>query len=459
MPIDIIMPALSPTMEAGTLAKWLVDVGDAVEPGDIIAEVETDKATMEVEATEQGVVSRLLVPSGMDDVHVGAVIATLVGEDEAALPAPSPAGQSIGPAATTGREWASREHLSPAVRRLVVSNNLDAAAIIGTGKNGRLTKADVLDTLSATVGKSADTQDETAAGGGSMDASSLARRIAAAKNIDLNTVEGSGPEGRIILADLLARPATAFLAPVPAAASAAIRASEGDGGVPAVAEKLSNMRRTIARRLTESKQNAPHFYLRIDVRLDALLRQRAELNAAIEGKAKLSVNDLLIKALARALIEVPDANVRFAGDELLRFSRADISVAVAVPGGLVTPVLRSADTRSLSDLSNRMKSLVEKARAGKLQSADQQGGTASLSNLGMYGVREMLPVINPPQGLILGIGAGEPRAVVDSGGQLVAATIVSITASFDHRAIDGAVGAEFLSAFRGFVERPLALLG
>ena len=459
MPIDIIMPALSPTMEAGTLAKWLVDVGDAVEPGDIIAEVETDKATMEVEATEQGVVSRLLVPSGTDDVHVGAVIATLVGEDEAALPAPSPAGQSIGPAATTGGKCASREHLSPAVRRLVASNNLDAAAIIGTGKNGRLTKADVLDTLSATVGKSAGTQDETAAGGGSMDASSLARRIAAAKNIDLNTVEGSGPEGRIILADLLARPATAFLAPVPAAASAAIRASEGDGGVPAVAEKLSSMRRTIARRLTESKQNAPHFYLRIDVRLDALLRQRAELNAAIEGKAKLSVNDLLIKALARALIEVPDANVRFAGDELLRFSRADISVAVAVPGGLVTPVLRSADTRSLSDLSNRMKSLVEKARAGKLQSADQQGGTASLSNLGMYGVREMLPVINPPQGLILGIGAGEPRAVVDSGGQLVAATIASITASFDHRAIDGAVGAEFLSAFRGFVERPLALLG
>ncbi|MBF5092228.1 pyruvate dehydrogenase complex dihydrolipoamide acetyltransferase [Novosphingobium sp. NBM11] len=428
MPIAIKMPALSPTMEEGTLSKWLVKVGDTVSSGDIMAEIETDKATMEFEAVDEGVIVSIDVAEGSEGVKVGTVIATLAGEDEgASAPAPK---ATPAPAPATTPTPAATPAPSPAPAPV--------AAAAPAPKGDRVV------------------------------ASPLAKRIAADKGIDLAGVKGTGPNGRIVKADVAgAQPATAPVvasapaatpaaAPTPATAPAA--ASVPDFGIPYEAQKLNNVRKTIARRLTEAKQTIPHIYLTVDIQLDALLKLRGQLNKALEAQGvKLSVNDLIIKALAKALLQVPKCNVSFAGDELRSFSRADISVAVAAPSGLITPIIVDAGTKSISTIATEMKELANKAREGKLQPHEYQGGTASLSNLGMFGIKQFDAVINPPQGMIMAVGAGEQRPyVVD--GALSIATVMSATGSFDHRAIDGADGAELMQAFKALIENPLGLV-
>ena len=418
MPIEIKMPALSPTMEEGTLAKWLVKVGDKVSSGDIMAEIETDKATMEFEAVDEGVITAIAVTEGSEGVKVGTVIATLASDDEDAGPAP-----------------AAKPAAAPAPAAVVAAPVAAAPVVAAPVK----------------------------AAGERVVASPLAKRIAATKGVDLTNMTGSGPGGRIVKADVEA--ATPGAAPAPVAAvtasaapAPAAAAATPDFGIPFEAEKLNNVRKTIARRLTEAKQTIPHIYLTVDVRLDALLKLRGELNKALEAQGvKLSVNDLLIKALAKALEIVPKCNVSFAGDELRKFSRSDISVAVAAPSGLITPIIVDAAAKTVSQISKEMKVLADKAREGKLMPHEYQGGTASLSNLGMFGIKQFDAVINPPQAMILAVGAGEQRPyVVD--GALAVATVMSVTGSFDHRAIDGADGAQLMQAFKTLVEQPLALV-
>ncbi|WP_408591580.1 pyruvate dehydrogenase complex dihydrolipoamide acetyltransferase [Novosphingobium sp.] len=436
MPIAIKMPALSPTMEEGTLAKWLVKAGDKVASGDILAEIETDKATMEFEAVDEGTVVSIDIAAGTEGVKVGTVIATIAGEDEdAAAPAPAPV--AAAPAAKVVEV--------PAAPAPVVAATPPVAAPVAAA----------------------------APSGDRVVASPLAKRIAAGKGIDLASVKGSGPNGRIVKADLDAVSATSAPAPVavaaPVAAVAPVAAAQApapapvaaavpDFGIPYEATKLNNVRKTIARRLTEAKQTIPHIYLTVDVQLDALLKLRGQLNKALEAQGvKLSVNDLLIKALAKALVQVPNCNVSFAGDELRTFSRVDISVAVAAPSGLITPIIKDAGAKSVSAIATEMKTLAGKAREGKLQPQEYQGGTASLSNLGMFGIKQFDAVINPPQAMILAVGTGEQRPyVVD--GALAVATVMSVTGSFDHRAIDGADGAALMQAFKGLVENPLGLV-
>jgi len=436
MSIAITMPALSPTMEEGTLAKWLVKVGDTVRSGDVMAEIETDKATMEFEAVDEGVIADIAVPEGTEGVKVGAVIATLAeeGEDPASV---KPSKGDTAP--TEAKPAAAQTEAAPAPA--------EAAPAQEPAK------------------PQSQAQPNPAPAGGAKDegdrilASPLAKRIAANKGIDLASVQGSGPRGRIVKADVEgaqpgAAPAKAASAPTPA--PAATQAPES--GAPYEAVKLNNVRKTIARRLTEAKQTVPHYYLTMDVRLDALLKLRGELNAALAGDGvKLSVNDLLIKALAKALLRVPQTNVSFAGDELRQYSRADISVAVAAPSGLITPIITDAGTKAISQISREMKTLAGKAKEGKLQPHEYQGGTASLSNLGMFGIKQFDAVINPPQGMILAVGAGDKRPfVVD--GALAVATVMTATGSFDHRAIDGADGAQLMQAFQDICEKPLALV-
>ena len=425
MPIELKMPALSPTMEEGTLAKWLVKEGDSVQSGDLLAEIETDKATMEFEAVDEGTIAQILIPEGTDNVKVGTVIAVIAGEDEdagstKAAPTPTPA-PAPAPAA----------------------------------------KADPAPAPAAAPAPAPTAAPALAAQGERIKASPLAKRIAADKGIDLAALTGSGPGGRIVKADLegaaasTVAPASAA-APSPAPAAAPAQPFETD--IPHSAEKLSNMRKTIARRLTQSKQEVPHIYLTVDVQLDKLLKLRGELNAALEPQGvKLSVNDLLIKALAKALIQVPKCNVSFARDQLISYERADISVAVSVPAGLITPIIVGADDKSVSKISTEMKELAGRAKEGKLQPHEYQGGTASLSNMGMFGIKQFEAVINPPQGMIMAIGAGEKRPyVVDDA--LAIATVMSATGSFDHRAIDGADGAQLMQAFKQIVENPLGLV-
>ncbi len=456
MAIDITMPALSPTMETGTLAKWLVKEGDKIKSGDIIAEIETDKATMEVEAVDEGTIAKLLVAEGTDEVPVGQVIAVLAeeGEDASAVSggaAKAPVAPAQPPAAPPEQK-AGETGAAPTPEPEVKGYGAQPAQ----------------DQQVAAAQPAAAPQPQAVApapSGDRIKASPLARRLAQAKGIDLSAIQGSGPHGRIVKADIDkaqpggARPAAAPQPQAVAQTAAPVAAPTygAPEGVPMEAVKLSNMRKTIARRLAESKQTVPHFYLTVDVRLDPLLKLRSELNAALPEAKKLSVNDLVIKALALALTEVPDANVQFAGDQLYKFKRADISVAVAIPGGLITPVIREADSKRLSQIAVEMKDLAARARDGKLQPQDYAGGTASLSNLGMYGIKQFDAVINPPQGLILAIGAGEKRPYVVNDA-LAIATVMSATGSFDHRAIDGAVGAEFMAAFKRLVENPLAML-
>ena len=424
MPIAIKMPALSPTMEEGTLAKWLVKVGDSVSSGDIMAEIETDKATMEFEAVDEGTIAHIQVEEGTEGVSVGTVIATLAedGEDvgdvqpmgDGATPAPAPAAAEEAPA--------------------------PAAAPIPTPAAAPA----------------------PAASGDRIVASPLARRIAEQKGVDLASVSGSGPNGRIVKADVEGAqpgaPAPAASAPAATPAPVAAPVEAQDFGIPHEVEKLSGMRKTIARRLTESKQTVPHIYLTVDIRLDALLKLRSELNAALEPQGvKLSVNDLMIKALGKSLEAVPACNVQFAGDSMLKFSRADVSVAVSIPNGLITPIITDAGSKAISKISTDMKDLATRAKEGKLAPEEYQGGTASLSNMGMFGIKQFEAVINPPQGMIMAIGAGDKRPyVVDDSLQI--ASVMSATGSFDHRAIDGADGAQLMKAFKEMIEAPLGLV-
>ncbi|HEY6916304.1 MAG TPA: pyruvate dehydrogenase complex dihydrolipoamide acetyltransferase [Allosphingosinicella sp.] len=441
MPIELKMPALSPTMEEGTLAKWLVKEGDSVKSGDLLAEIETDKATMEFEAVDEGTIARLVVPEGTDGVKVGTIIAIIAAEGEdASAAASAPAAKE--PVAKDGGETVAGQ---PATDKAPTPEPQEKGY-------GASPKQDA--PLVQPAAQKAD-------GGDRVKASPLARRIAEQKGIDLSGITGSGPGGRIVKADIegaggiAARPAAAAPAQAPAISSAPVALP---GNIPGEVVKLSNMRKTIARRLTESKQTVPHFYLTVDCNLDALLKLRGELNKGLESRGiKLSVNDLLIKALGVALTEVPNANVAFAGDTLMKYSRADISMAVAIDGGLITPVITDVANKPLSRIAQEAKDLALRARDGKLQPHEYQGGTASISNLGMYGIKQFDAVINPPQAMIMAVGAGEKRPYVVND-SLQIATVMSATGSFDHRAIDGAVGAELMAAFKRLVEAPLGML-
>ncbi|RJT25114.1 pyruvate dehydrogenase complex dihydrolipoamide acetyltransferase [Chakrabartia godavariana] len=430
MPIELKMPALSPTMEEGTLAKWLVKEGDSVSSGDILAEIETDKATMEFEAVDEGVVGKILIPEGTDGVKVGTVIALIQGEDDGDVSAPK---------ATPAR--------AEPVEPKTTEGQLPSSAPKPTEQ-----KSSPATSSGQTVPVKGDR----------VIASPLAKRIAEQRGVNLTGLSGSGPNGRIIKADVeaaqggVAKPVVASAQAAAAPAPAPIQL--GDIATPHEVVKLSNMRKTIARRLTEAKQTIPHIYLTVDVRLDALLKLRTELNASLEGRGvKLSVNDMLIKALGLALVQVPKCNVSFAGDQLVEYKRADISVAVSVPNGLITPIITDANSKAISAISTEMGDLATRAKDGKLQPHEYQGGTASLSNMGMFGIKQFDAVINPPQGMIMAIGAGEKRPfVIDDSLQI--ATVMSATGSFDHRAIDGADGAQLMKAFRELCETPLGLV-
>ncbi|TVV72736.1 pyruvate dehydrogenase complex dihydrolipoamide acetyltransferase [Sphingomonas solaris] len=467
MPIELKMPALSPTMEEGTLAKWLVKEGDVVKSGDLLAEIETDKATMEFEAVDEGTISQLVVPAGTEGVKVGAVIALIAGEDEDAAPAKKPAEAAPDAKADAPKADAPKADAAKADAK---DADKEAGSAGSPAASLETRNAEQKDEAAAKGSESAPAAPAPAApaGEGRVKASPLARRLAEQQGLDLASVAGSGPNGRVVKADLAnakpggAKPAEATSAPAkaeaaPAAAKPAPAASAASP-IPHEVSKLSGMRKTIARRLTESKQQVPHIYLTVDIQLDALLKLRGELNSALESRGvKLSVNDLLVKALALSLLEVPACNVQFAGDTLISFTRADISVAVSIPGGLITPVVVDAGTKGIAAIATEIKDLAGRARAGKLQPSEYQGGTASLSNMGMYGIKQFEAVINPPQGMIMAIGAGEKRPyIVD--GKLDVATVMSATGSFDHRAIDGADGAQLMAAFKRLVEKPLGML-
>ena len=443
MAVEIFMPALSPTMEAGTLAKWLVKEGDTVESGDVIAEIETDKATMEVEAIDEGTIAKIFVAEGSEDVKVGEIIAVLAEDGEDVADVASGVSSSSTAAPTAAEPASSMQESAMPEAASAPAQPVSAPAAQSIVSDGARVKA-----------------------------SPLAKRIASQEGLDITAIAGSGPNGRIVKRDVEAElasdsAATSASVTVPSAASvskpsaAAAPATKEYGphdDIPFREEKLSGMRKTIARRLTESKTTVPHFYLTIECELDNLLMQRKELNAKLaDSGVKLSVNDFIIRASALALKKVPAANVQYSGDKMYWYERADISVAVAVEGGLVTPVVRGADAKGLAEISRDVKELAGKAKDGKLMPEDYAGGTFSISNLGMFGIKEFSAVINPPQGAILAVGAGEQRAVVKDGA-LAVATVMSCTLSCDHRAIDGAVGAEFLQAFKGYIEDPLTML-
>lgn len=424
MPIEILMPALSPTMSEGTLARWLKNEGDAVKSGDVIAEIETDKATMEFEAVDEGTIGKIVIPAGTAGVKVNQLIAVLLeeGEDGSALasvgarPAAAPVA-AVAPVPVAGAAAAP----APAV----------PAAIQGER----------------------------------VFASPLAKRLAADAGIDLKAVQGSGPYGRVVKADVEQAvkggvKAAPVVAAAPAAAppvKAAPAAAVASPFEPAYEEiPNSSIRKVIARRLTEAKQTVPHFYLTIDCEVDALLKVRADLNSRSDAY-KLSVNDFVIRAVALALKKVPAANASWGEEAIKRYTDVDISVAVATPNGLITPIVHHADHKGLAAISNEMKELAGKARDGKLKPEEFQGGGFTISNLGMFGIREFAAIINPPQGCILAVGAGEQRPVVKAGA-LAVATVMTCTLSVDHRVVDGAVGAEFLAAFKKLIEDPLSML-
>ncbi|NQY58618.1 pyruvate dehydrogenase complex dihydrolipoamide acetyltransferase [Cognatishimia sp.] len=430
MAVEILMPALSPTMEEGTLAKWLVKEGDEVQSGDVIAEIETDKATMEFEAVDEGVMGTILVAEGSEGVKVNTAIAILLedGEEAGAAPAPSAAAAAPAPAATPAPVASAPAPSAPAA--------------------------------------------PSTASGDRVFASPLARRIAVDKGIDLSTLKGSGPKGRIVKADVLGATATTAPAPVaapasaPAPAAAPMAASPSADMVARAYEgrsyeevSLDGMRKTIAARLTEAKQTIPHFYLRRDVKLDALLKFRSELNKQLEHRGvKVSVNDFIIKACALALQQVPAANAVWAGDRVLQMKASDVAVAVAIEGGLFTPVLQDADLKSLSALSTEMKDLATRARDRKLAPHEYQGGSFAISNLGMFGIDNFDAIVNPPHAGILAVGAGVKKPVVQDDGTLGVATVMSVTMSVDHRVIDGALGADLLKAIVENLENPIAML-
>ena len=434
MPTEILMPALSPTMEEGTLAKWLVKEGDTVSSGDLLAEIETDKATMEFEAVDEGVVGKILVAEGSENVAVNTPIAVLLEDGESA--------DDIG--------TASAAPASAAVEEAPAKEEAPAAAPAAAPAPAAPVAAD----------------------GNRIFASPLARRIAKDKGLDLSQIKGSGPKGRIVKADVesatASAPAAAAAAPAAKAAAPVAAAATGPSteqvlrmyeGREYEEVKLDGMRKTIASRLTEAKQTIPHFYLRRDIQLDALLKFRSQLNKQLEGRGvKLSVNDFIIKACAIALQQVPEANAVWAGDRTLKLKPSDVAVAVAIEGGLFTPVLKDADMKSLSALSAEMKDLAARARERKLAPEEYQGGSFAISNLGMFGIDNFDAVINPPHGGILAVGAGTKKPVVGADGELTVATVMSVTMSVDHRVIDGALGAELLNAIKDNLENPVAML-
>ena len=434
MAVEILMPALSPTMEEGTLAKWLVKEGDAVKSGMVIAEIETDKATMEFEAVDEGIVGKILVAEGTAGVKVNTPIAVMVEEGEAVPEASAKAA----PAAKVADAPAAAP--APAAASPAAAAVAPAAAVPGSG-------------------------------GARVFASPLARRIAKEKGVDLASVTGSGPHGRIVKADVEgAKPGAAVAAAAPAAAPAPAKAAMPTGMAAETVLKiyadreftevpLDGMRRIIAARLTEAKQTIPHFYLRREVRLDALMAFRAQLNKGLESRGvKLSVNDFIIKACAVALQAVPDANAVWAGDRILKLKPSDVAVAVAVEGGLFTPVLRDAEAKTLSVLSAEMKDLANRAKTKKLAPHEYQGGSFAISNLGMMGIENFDAVINPPHGAILAVGAGVKKPVVLADGSVGVATVMSMTLSVDHRVIDGALGAAFLQVVVDSLENPISML-
>jgi pyruvate dehydrogenase E2 component (dihydrolipoamide acetyltransferase) len=472
MPIKVLMPALSPTMTEGKIARWLKKEGDKVKSGDVLAEIETDKATMEVEAVDEGSLGKILVAGGTENVKVNTPIALILeeGEDKGAL---SGAGTEAGAAADapppkaavapTAAAGAPVPSATPLAQRMADQAGVNLASIAGSGPGGKVTRNDVQAASGGTPTPAKSSGQRAPTSGGRVFASPLARRIAEQKGLDLSQVAGSGPNGRIVKADVegatpgaKAAPtgrATPTGAPRPAAAVVA-------GPTPHHVVPHSTMRKVIAKRLTESKQQVPHFYLTLDCDIDALLKGREALNAQSpkgEGAYKLSVNDFVIKATAMALLKVPAANVSWSDEGMVVYDRADISVAVAIPGGLITPIIYDAANKGLIQISAEMRDLAKRAKENKLKPEEFQGGTFSISNLGMYGIKHFEAVINPPQAGILAIGAGEQRAVVKNG-QLAVANVMSVTLSADHRAVDGAVGAEFIATFKKLIEEPLGML-
>ena len=450
MPINILMPALSPTMETGNLAKWLKKEGDAVKAGDVIAEIETDKATMEVEAVDEGRIGKILVPEGAQDVKVNAPIAVLLEEGEDA--------SAISEAAPAPKAEAPKPEAPKAEKKKADAPKADVP------------KAEAPKPAAAAKPAPAAAPAKSNGSGGRVFASPLARRLAKDGGIDLAAVAGSGPHGRVVKADIeAARSGTAPAAKAaPAAAPAA--PSMSDAQILKLYEEGSydlvphdNIRKIIARRLIEAKTTIPHFYLTMDCEIDALLALRAEINAAapIDKEKnpawKVSVNDMVIKAMAMALQRVPDANVSWTEAAMMRHKHSDIGVAVSIPGGLITPVVRNAEAKRISDISNEMKDLAARARTRKLAPQEYQGGSAAVSNLGMFGVKDFAAVINPPHASILAVGAGEERAVVRKG-KIEVATVMTVTLSTDHRAVDGALGAQLLSAFKTLIEKPAGML-
>ena len=445
MPTEILMPALSPTMEEGTLAKWLVKEGDTVSSGDLLAEIETDKATMEFEAVDEGTVGKILVSEGTEGVKVNTPIAVILSEGESA--------DDIGGASAASPKKDAEPKAAPAE----ASSATEPQKGYGRGGDGQ-----------ASTPKAEATEDK----GDRVFASPLARRIAKDKGLDLAQVKGSGPKGRIVKADVeKAEPGkpAAPAAEAPKATEGAKPAMPAGMGAEAVMRmyqgrdyeevKLDGMRKTIAARLTEAKQTIPHFYLRRDIRLDSLMAFRGQLNKQLEARGvKLSVNDFIIKACALALQQVPDANAVWAGDRILKLKPSDVAVAVAIEGGLFTPVLRDADQKSLSTLSAQMKDLAVRARDRKLAPDEYQGGSFAVSNLGMFGIDNFDAVINPPHGAILAVGAGVKKPVVNEAGEIEVATVMSVTLSVDHRVIDGALGAQLLEAIKANLEAPVAML-
>lgn len=431
MSINILMPALSPTMTEGKLAKWHVKVGDTVKSGQVVCEIETDKATMEVEAVDEGKIGQILVEEGTEGVKVNAVIAVLLEEGE----------KEVAQSAKTGAEKpAPKAEEKPAEKPAAPA---PAAA-------------------SAPAGKPA--APATSSGGTRLFASPLARRIAAEKGIDLTGIKGSGPNGRIVKADVEnAKPAAAPAAAPKAAAKPAAPAAAPGGQPVFVAPGDSrvphtSIRKVIARRMLESKQTVPHFYLTVDFEIDALLTARQAINAVVEKKgAKVSVNDMVIKACARALRDHPECNASWTEEEMIQYGAVDISVAVATDRGLITPIVRNADMKGLAQISNEMKDLASRAKSGKLKLEEFQGGGFTISNLGMFGIRDFGAIINTPQAMILAVGAGEERVVVRKG-EMVVRTIMSCTLAVDHRVVDGAMGAQFLQTLKAYIEQPAAML-
>ena len=441
MPINITMPALSPTMEEGNLAKWLVKEGDKVKSGDVIAEIETDKATMEVEAVDEGTVAKIVVPAGTEGVKVNALIAVLAGEGEDVATAAKGGNGAAGAASAPKPQETGETAPAAAPAPQAAAPASPAPAADGEGKR--------------------------------IFSSPLARRIAKEAGIDLSAIAGSGPHGRVVKKDVEAAVSGGAAKPAAAPAAAPAPATLAKGMSEDAVLKLfepgsyelvphDGMRKTIAKRLVESKQTIPHFYVSVDCELDALLALRAQLNAAApekDGKPvyKFSVNDMVIKALALALRDVPDANVSWTDQNMVKHKHADVGVAVSIPGGLITPIVRQAELKSLSAISNEMKDLGKRAKERKLKPEEYQGGTTAVSNMGMMGVKDFAAVVNPPHATILAVGAGEDRVVVKNK-EMVIANVMTVTLSTDHRCVDGALGAELLAAFKRYIENPMGML-